>query len=136
MRLHVLMLVSLTLTVSATVRAQTDTSGREIDRAHLAGEIRQEFLHAWNGYKQYAWGHDDLKPLSKSYHDWHAVPLYMTAVDALDALTIMGFDDEAKADREYVATHLTFDHDIEVKNFEITIRILGALVTNYQLTKD
>jgi hypothetical protein len=29
--------------------------------------VRAEFLHAWNGYKKYAWGHDDLKPLSKSF---------------------------------------------------------------------
>ena len=28
-----------------------------------------EFLHAWNGYKQYAWGHDELKPLSKTHSD-------------------------------------------------------------------
>ncbi|MFZ1684188.1 MAG: glycoside hydrolase family 47 protein [Candidatus Zixiibacteriota bacterium] len=136
MKLQLLLLVSIVTIYSTPGDAQTDSSGKSIDRARLASDVRTEFLHAWNGYKQYAWGHDDLKPLSKSYHDWHTVPLYMTAVDAMDALTIMGFDDEAKADREYVATHLTFDHDIEVKNFEITIRILGALVTNYQLTKD
>jgi glycosyl hydrolase family 47 len=35
----------------------------------LASEVKAEFLHAWNGYKKYAWGHDDLKPLSRSYHD-------------------------------------------------------------------
>jgi hypothetical protein len=29
----------------------------------LAAEVKAEFLHAWNGYKKYAWGHDDLKPL-------------------------------------------------------------------------
>jgi mannosidase alpha-like ER degradation enhancer 2 len=136
MKLYMLVSLFLVLAFSTDVTAQTDSSSQSIDQAKLASDVRTEFLHAWNGYKQYAWGHDDLKPLSKSYHDWHAVPLYMTAVDAMDALTIMGFDEEAKADREYVATHLTFDHDIEVKNFEITIRILGALVTNYQMTRD
>src|ERR1044071_8022378 len=40
----------------------------------LAAEVRAEFLHAWNGYKKYAWGHDDLKPLSKTHHDWYAQP--------------------------------------------------------------
>ena len=34
----------------------------------LATEVKAEFLHAWNGYKKYAWGHDDLKPLSKTHH--------------------------------------------------------------------
>ena len=49
----------------------------------LAAEVKAEFLHAWNGYKKYAWGHDDLKPLSKTYHDWYAESLLMTPVDAL-----------------------------------------------------
>lgn len=25
-------------------------------------------LHAWNGYKKYAWGHNELKPLSNRGH--------------------------------------------------------------------
>jgi hypothetical protein len=44
----------------------------------LAAEVKAEFLHAWNGYKKYAWGHDDLKPLSKTHHDWYPQPLLMT----------------------------------------------------------
>ena len=32
--------------------------------AHLAADVKAEFLHAWNGYKRHAWGHDDLAPLS------------------------------------------------------------------------
>lgn len=34
------------------------------DSANIAtvspDRVRSEFLHAWNGYKQYAWGHDAL----------------------------------------------------------------------------
>lgn len=51
---------------------------------------RAEFLHAWRAYEQYAWGHDEFKPLSKAPHDWHAETLYMTPVDALDTLLLMG----------------------------------------------
>jgi len=29
-------------------------------KAEMAASVRQEFLHAWNGYRQYAWGHDEL----------------------------------------------------------------------------
>ena len=47
--------------------------------AEMAERVRQEFRHAWNGYKQYAWGHDALQPLSKSYHDWYGVPLHHVA---------------------------------------------------------
>ena len=64
-------------------------------RAKLQRQVRAEFLHAWNSYKQYAWGHDDLKPLTKSYHDWYAEPLLMTPVDALDTMILMGLNGEA-----------------------------------------
>jgi glycosyl hydrolase family 47 len=102
----------------------------------LAAEVKAEFLHAWNGYKKYAWGHDDLKPLSKSYHDWYPQPLLMTAVDSLDTMIIMDLDDEAATTKQYILDNLSFDKDIEVQNFEITIRLLGGLLTNYQLTGD
>jgi hypothetical protein len=46
------------------------SSAQEVNRKKLAAEVKAEFLHAWNGYKKYAWGHDDLKPLSKTHHDW------------------------------------------------------------------
>jgi ER degradation enhancer, mannosidase alpha-like 2 len=102
----------------------------------LAAEVKAEFLHAWTGYKKYAWGHDDLKPLSKTYHDWYSEPLLMTPVDALDTMIIMDLDDEAAATKQYILDNLSFDKDIEVQNFEITIRLLGGLLSNYQLTGD
>jgi ER degradation enhancer, mannosidase alpha-like 2 len=102
----------------------------------LAAEVKAEFMHAWTGYKKYAWGHDDLKPLSKTHHDWYSQPLLMTPVDSLDTMIIMGLDDVAATTRAYILDNLSFDKDIDVQNFEITIRLLGGLVTNYQLTGD
>src|SRR5688500_18966143 len=102
----------------------------------LAAEVKAEFMHAWNGYKKYAWGHDDLKPLSKTHHDWYPQPLLMTPVDSLDTMIIMGLDEEAATTRAYILENLSFDKDIDVQNFEITIRLLGGLITNYQLTND
>ena len=102
----------------------------------LAAEVKAEFMHAWNGYKKYAWGHDDLKPLSKTHHDWYPQPLLMTPVDSLDTMIIMGLDEEAATTRAYILDNLSFDKDIDVQNFEITIRLLGGLITNYQLTND
>ncbi len=102
----------------------------------MADEIRQEFRHAWNGYKQYAWGHDALKPLTRGAHDWYADSLLMSPVDALDTMILMGMNDEAIATREYIVKNLSFDRDIYVKNFEITIRLMGGLLSSYQLTGD
>ena len=107
-----------------------------LDRAALAARVKEEFLHAWNGYKRHAWGHDELRPLSRDGKDWHAAPLLMTPVDALDTLLLMGMTEEAEKTRAFVVENLRFDHDIEVKNFEITIRVLGGLLSAHQLTGD
>jgi len=106
------------------------------ERAELASQVRAEFRHAWNGYKKYAWGHDDLRPLTKAPHDWYQQSLLMTPVDALDTMILMGFKDEADHTRAYIINNLSFDKDIYVKNFEITIRLLGGLLSSYQLTGD
>jgi mannosidase alpha-like ER degradation enhancer 2 len=108
----------------------------KLDKAEMANRVREQFLHAWNGYEQYAWGHDELKPLSKGYHDWYGVSLYMTPVDALDTMILMGLNDDAKKTQELIVNKLSFNQDIYVKNFEITIRLLGGLLSSYQLTDD
>ena len=122
--------------ITLLVLSPVSALAQQPNKQKLAAEVKAEFLHAWNGYKKYAWGHDDLKPLSKSYHDWYSEPLLMTPVDSLDTMIIMGFKKEANATREYIVQNLSFDKDISVQNFEITIRLLGGLLTNYQLTGD
>lgn len=46
------------------------------------------FKHAWKGYKEFAWGHDHLRPISGGYQDWFGLGL--TIVDSLDTMYIMG----------------------------------------------
>lgn len=108
----------------------------EAESAALAQRVKEEMRHAWQGYKQYAWGHDALNPLSKKPRDWYEHSLLMTPVDALDTLVIMGLKDEADEARELIAAKLDFDQDMYVQNFEITIRLLGGLQSAYQLTGD
>jgi hypothetical protein len=112
-------------------RSRQDAHSREV-----ADCVKSEFLHAWNNYERYAWGHDALKPLSKTHHDWYGQPLLMTPVDALDTLILMKLDPEADKARALITNELSFDRDIYVKNFEITIRLLGGLLSGYQLTGD
>jgi Glycosyl hydrolase family 47 len=104
--------------------------------AQLAERVRAEFLFSWRAYEQYAWGHDELRPLSKTPRDWYGESLLITPVDALDTLILMGFDDEAAKARKLIDERLSFDKDISVKNFEITIRVLGGLLSGYELTGD
>jgi mannosidase alpha-like ER degradation enhancer 2 len=104
--------------------------------AQLAERVRAELLFSWRAYEQYAWGHDELRPMSKTARDWYGESLLITPVDALDTLILMGFDDEAAKARKLIDERLSFDKDISVKNFEITIRVLGGLLSGYELTGD
>ncbi len=129
------------LRVSSVVLAVFLTSGcnrfREDAHArHVAARVKTEFLHAWHNYERYAWGHDALRPLSKTPHDWYGQSLLMTPVDALDTLILMKLDSEAAKTKALISKDLSFDRDIYVKNFEVTIRLLGGLLSSYQLTGD
>lgn len=136
-RVAALLFILLALNSTAPLRAQPRPRALSAaERRALAGRVKSEFLHAWRGYKKYAWGHDDLRPLSKTHHDWYGEPLLMTPVDSLDTLILMGFKEEAAETREYIVRNLSFDRDIYVQNFEITIRLLGGLLSAYQLTGD
>jgi ER degradation enhancer, mannosidase alpha-like 2 len=110
----------------------------EAEQKAYAQRVRQATLEAWNTYKQYAWGHDELHPLSKTSFDWYGKghSLLMTPVDALDTLVIMGLNPQADEARKLIDTQLNFDQDIYVKEFEITIRMIGGLLSSYQLTGD
>jgi ER degradation enhancer, mannosidase alpha-like 2 len=128
-----LSLIVLLLAVSAGASAQTSGG---VDRGRLAAEVKREFEHAWSGYKHYCWGHDDLRPVTRTCRDWYGTSILMTPVDSLDSLYLLGFKKEADATREYIARNLSFDKDISVQNFEIVIRILGGLLSSYQMTGD
>ena len=69
----------------------------------LRDEVREMFYHAYSGYMQYAFPHDELKPLSKTYTDslvelGNAVRptregyngTALTLIDALDTLAVLG----------------------------------------------
>lgn len=108
----------------------------DINKTEYAEQVQEEFLHAWNAYKKYAWGHDQLKPLSKSFRNWYDESLLMTPVDAFDTMILMGLNEEAEETKELIFKNLSFDKNIFVQNFEITIRLLGGLISAYQLDGD
>jgi ER degradation enhancer, mannosidase alpha-like 2 len=111
-------------------------SREELQARRLAALVKSEFLHAWRNYERYAWGHDALRPLTKTPHDWYEQSLLITPVDALDTLVLMDLDAEVAKAKELIVRDLSFDRDIYVKNFEVTIRLLGGLLSGYQLTDD
>ncbi|KAK2872501.1 hypothetical protein Q8A67_022398 [Cirrhinus molitorella] len=106
-------------------------TAKAVDRVE---EVREAFRHAWKGYKAFAWGHDELKPLSKTHGEWFGLGL--TLIDALDTMWILGLKDEFAEARKWVETELSFSKNVDVNLFESTIRILGGLLSTYHLTGD
>ncbi|XP_034402869.1 endoplasmic reticulum mannosyl-oligosaccharide 1,2-alpha-mannosidase isoform X3 [Cyclopterus lumpus] len=92
------------------------------------------FRHAWKGYKDYAWGHDELKPISRSFGEWFGLGL--TLIDSLDTMWILGLKEEFAEAKDWVKKELSFDKNVDVNLFETTIRVLGGLLSTYHLTGD
>lgn len=111
-------------------------NSKAVDKKAMAAKVKAEFLHAWNGYKKYAWGYDALKPLSKEPHNWYKKSLLMTPVDAFDTMILMDLTEEAKEAKELIFKNLDFDVDMDVQNFEVSIRIFGGLLSAYELDGD
>ncbi|KAI9505485.1 hypothetical protein GGI25_001012 [Coemansia spiralis] len=99
--------------------------------------IRDAMKHAWGGYRRFAFGEDELQPLTRSYNrrwgNWS-----ITLVDALDTLYIMGLEDEYTEAKARVAKtdFTTTLPGYEVPVFEMTIRALGGLLGAYELEND
>ncbi len=104
--------------------------------AEVAEAVKSEFLHAWNGYLEYARGMDALRPLSRTGRNWYGTSLVMTPLDAYDTMLLMGLEEEAAEAKELIFEGLSFDHDFSVQVFEVTIRLLGGLLTAYQMDGD
>ena len=115
------------------VSAQQDSLFSADMKKDMCEKVKLAAKHAWEGYKQYAWGADDLKPLTKTPKNWYNSSLLMTPVDAFDTFTILGMYDEAREAKGLILSKLDFNTDNEVQVFEITIRLLAGLLTAYEL---
>ncbi|PWJ45048.1 glycoside hydrolase family 47 protein [Sediminitomix flava] len=111
------------------------------NKADKEKEIYQErvktaFKKGWTAYKDYAWGEDAVNPIKKGNHNWYAESLLMTPVDAFSTMYLMGLEEEMTENKELIFSKLDFDKDFEVQQFEIAIRLLGGLLSSYQLDGD
>uniref|UniRef100_A0A0D9ZQB5 alpha-1,2-Mannosidase n=1 Tax=Oryza glumipatula TaxID=40148 RepID=A0A0D9ZQB5_9ORYZ len=98
-------------------------------------KVKEAMAHAWNSYVKYAWGMDELQPQSKNGVNSFG-GLGATLVDSLDTLYIMGLKDEFQRARDWVADSLSFDKDYDASVFETTIRVVGGLLSAYDLSGD
>ncbi|RDW85195.1 alpha-1,2-mannosidase-5 [Coleophoma cylindrospora] len=97
-------------------------------------QVRDAFVHAWNGYKKHAWLHDEVMPLTGGSRDpfvgWAA-----TLVDGLDALYILGLEEEFNSSLKALEL-IDFEtpKSDRVPVFETTIRYLGGLLGAYDIS--
>ncbi|KAF2144976.1 glycoside hydrolase family 47 protein, partial [Aplosporella prunicola CBS 121167] len=119
--------------IQHTFNAENDKA-RELRLTRLAA-VKDNFTHAWSGYKKYAWLSDEVAPISGAAHNsfggWAA-----TLVDSLDTLWIMGLKEEFE-EAVHAIDQIDFTtcalEDINV--FETTIRYLGGFLAAYDLSQ-
>ncbi|XP_054484651.2 mannosyl-oligosaccharide 1,2-alpha-mannosidase IA [Agelaius phoeniceus] len=99
-------------------------------------KIKEMMKHAWDNYKRYAWGLNELKPISKQGHSSNLFGNIQgaTIVDALDTLYIMEMKEEFKEAKEWVEKNLDFNVNAEISVFEVNIRFVGGLLSAYYLS--
>ncbi|KAL4272356.1 hypothetical protein GQ457_13G018780 [Hibiscus cannabinus] len=98
-------------------------------------KVKEAMVHAWSSYEKYAWGNDELQPQSKNGVDSFG-GLGATLIDALDTLYIMDLEEQFQKAREWVAMSLDFNKDYDASVFETTIRVVGGLLSAYDLSGD
>ncbi|KAF9584649.1 hypothetical protein BGW38_005735 [Lunasporangiospora selenospora] len=112
-----------------------ETPTEKVAREERQEAVRVEFLHAWNGYRTHAWGHDEVLPISGRYSDafngWG-----VTLIDSLDTMVIMGLNQEFDEAVQWIKECSSFVRNPrdQYSFFETVIRYLGGLLSAYDLT--
>ncbi|ULU09145.1 hypothetical protein L3Y34_013923 [Caenorhabditis briggsae] len=115
------------------IGAADDAEGRRVF-------VKQMIKFAWDGYRKYAWGENELRPNSRSGHSSSIFGYGKTGatiIDAIDTLFIVGLKEEYKEARDWISEFNFKDlakGDLSV--FETNIRFTGGLLSAYALTGD
>jgi mannosyl-oligosaccharide alpha-1,2-mannosidase len=102
----------------------------------LAQDVRAEMAWAWAEYRKYAWGQDEIRPVSGTGQSF-LIPgqtVGLSIVEALDTLWLMGLDAELEDGVRWIKSSLRFDLDGDAQVFEATIRLVGGLLSGHLAT--
>uniref|UniRef100_A0A671K262 alpha-1,2-Mannosidase n=1 Tax=Sinocyclocheilus anshuiensis TaxID=1608454 RepID=A0A671K262_9TELE len=99
-------------------------------------KVKEMMKFAWDNYKRYAWGNNELRPLTRNGHLGNMFGGLRGAsiVDSLDTLYIMGLMEEYEEAKEWVQNNLDLNSNGEASLFEVNIRYVGGLLSAYYLT--
>lgn len=126
------LLAGLPVVFSALVQ-KPDLALPESASAHR-DEVVKIFKESYEAYREFAWGHDDLAPVSQGFinsrNGWGA-----SVIDALATMKIIGLEELFLEGVDFAGT-IDFSRskvEGDVSVFETTIRYLGGFLSAYEL---
>ncbi|KAI8924474.1 glycoside hydrolase [Entophlyctis helioformis] len=116
-------------------------------RRSLRDKAKEMFYHGFSNYMTHAYPEDELNPITckgrsrdTNPNNWGINDVLgnfsLTLIDSLDALAIMGDKPGFERGVRLVIKHVNFDLDNRVQVFEVTIRVLGGLLSAHMLATD
>ena len=107
-----------------------------INKDSLSQDVVNQMKDSWTAYKKFAWGRDELKPISQSFKDYYAESFLFTPLSAFSTLKLMGLEKEAAECKELILSQLSFEKDFDVNHAEMVHVVLGGLLSAYQIDGD
>ena len=118
------------LSPGAPISLVDDSDGEVL---YMRQMVKNAMIHSWDGYKQFAWGSDELAPPYR--RGKHGAAPGATIVDAMSTLKIMGLESRYQDAVNWVKT-FDFRSGGKVSFFETTIRDLAGLLSAHDLSAD
>ncbi|XP_004637646.1 mannosyl-oligosaccharide 1,2-alpha-mannosidase IC [Octodon degus] len=116
---------------------RTDESKKPQSRVRAQREkIKEMMRFAWQSYRRYAMGRNELRPLTKDGYEGSMFGGLSgaTIIDSLDTLYLMELKEEFQEAKAWVEESFHLNVSGEASLFEVNIRYIGGLLSAYYLT--
>ncbi|XP_036991819.2 mannosyl-oligosaccharide 1,2-alpha-mannosidase IC isoform X1 [Artibeus jamaicensis] len=99
-------------------------------------KIKEMMRFAWQSYKRYAMGKNELRPLTKDGYEGSMFGGLngATVIDSLDTLYLMELREEFQEAKAWVEENFHLNVSGEASLFEVNIRYIGGLLSAFYLT--
>jgi mannosyl-oligosaccharide alpha-1,2-mannosidase len=97
-------------------------------------QVVDMFKETWTAYERDAFGSDEYHPLTRRGGNLTDSGIGYFIVDALDTMMLMNLTEPYNKSRAWIEQHLDFNVGGSVSTFEVTIRVLGGLLSAYTIS--
>ncbi|XP_024622629.1 mannosyl-oligosaccharide 1,2-alpha-mannosidase IC isoform X3 [Neophocaena asiaeorientalis asiaeorientalis] len=99
-------------------------------------KIKEMMQFAWQSYKRYAMGKNELRPLTRDGYEGNMFGGLSgaTVIDSLDTLYLMELKEEFQEAKAWVEESFHLNVSGEASLFEVNIRYIGGLLSAFYLT--